>query len=212
MILTFEQAITLHIDVCKTFQWRHNGLDSVSNHQPHGFDQLSAGYLWNPWKHCNERKLGDFDFWASDYASHRCLQNITMTSYWARWRFKSPASRFRPVECRLSLKSVKTLHWAKARWFWLLSKRLRFTSTSAKHFNDVIMGSIASQITSLTVVYSIVYWVTDQRKHQSSASLAFVWGIHRGPVNSPHKWPVTRKMFPFDDIIMKYFCCVNWFL
>ena len=43
---------------------------------------------------------------------------------------------------------------------------------------------------------------TDQRKHQSSASLAFVWGIHRGPVNSQHKWPVTRKMFPFDYIIM----------
>ena len=37
---------------------------------------------------------------------------------------------------------------------------------------------------------------------KSSASLAFVWGIHRGPVNSPHKWPVTRKMFPFDDVIM----------
>ena len=43
----------------------------------------------------------------------------------------------------------------------------------------------------------------DQSKHQSSASLAFVWGIHRGPVNSPHKWPVTRKMFPFDDVFMK---------
>ena len=41
-----------------------------------------------------------------------------------------------------------------------------------------------------------------QRKHQSSASLACVWGIHRGPVNSPHKWPVTRKMFPFHDVIM----------
>ena len=32
----------------------------------------------------------------------------------------------------------------------------------------------------------------------------FVWGIHRGPVNSPHKWPVTRKMSPFDDVIMLY--------
>ena len=41
----------------------------------------------------------------------------------------------------------------------------------------------------------------DQRKHQSSASLAFVWGIHRGPVTSPHKGPVTQKMFPFDDVI-----------
>ena len=43
---------------------------------------------------------------------------------------------------------------------------------------------------------------TDQRKHQSSASLAFLQGIHRIPVNSPHKWPVTRKMFLFDDVIM----------
>ena len=42
----------------------------------------------------------------------------------------------------------------------------------------------------------------DQRKHQSSTSLAFVRGIHRQPVNSPHKWPVTRKMFPLDDVIM----------
>ena len=41
-----------------------------------------------------------------------------------------------------------------------------------------------------------------QRKHQSSASLAFVRGIHRWPLKSPHKGPVTRKMFLFDDVIM----------
>ena len=64
------------------------------------------------------------------------------------------------------------------------------------------MSSMASQITSLTIIYSTVYSDTDQRKHQSSASLPFVQGIHRGPVNSPHKWPVTQKMFPFDDVIM----------
>ena len=69
------------------------------------------------------------------------------------------------------------------------------------HYGDVIMGMVASQINSLTIVYSIVYSDADQRKQQSSASLAFVQGIHRGPVNSPHKWPVTRKMFPFDDVI-----------
>ena len=61
---------------------------------------------------------------------------------------------------------------------------------------------LASQITSLTVVYSIVYSGVNQRKHQSSASLAIVREIHRGPVNFPQKWPVTRKMFPFDDVIM----------
>ena len=57
------------------------------------------------------------------------------------------------------------------------------------------------QITSLTIVYSIIYSDADQRKHQSYASLSFVCGIHRGPVNSPHKWPVTQKMFLFDDVI-----------
>ena len=74
--------------------------------------------------------------------------------------------------------------------------------TKSWHYSDVIMGMIASQITSLTIAYSTVYSDADQRKHQSSAALAFVRGIHRGPVNSPHKWPVTRKMFPFDDVIM----------
>ena len=64
------------------------------------------------------------------------------------------------------------------------------------------MGEIASQITSLTIVYSTVYSDADQRKHQRSASLAFVRGIPRGPVNSPHKWPVMRKMCPFADVIM----------
>ena len=72
----------------------------------------------------------------------------------------------------------------------------------ANTYIDVIMTRKATQITSFTVVYSTVYSDADQIKHQSSASLAFVWGIHRGPVNSPHKWPVTRKMFPFDDVIM----------
>ena len=70
------------------------------------------------------------------------------------------------------------------------------------HYSDVIMGTIASQIISLTTVYSTVYSDADQRKHQGSASLAFVRGIHRGPVNFPHKWPVTWEMFPFDDVIM----------
>ena len=71
-------------------------------------------------------------------------------------------------------------------------------SQCKKHYNDVIMGTIASQITRHTSVYSTVYSDADQRKHQSTASLAFVRGIHRSPVN----WPVTRKMFPFDDVIM----------
>ena len=59
----------------------------------------------------------------------------------------------------------------------------------------VIMSAMASPITSLTIVYSTVYSRADQRKYQSSAWLAFAWGIHRWPVNSPHKGPVTRIFF-----------------
>ena len=91
------------------------------------------------------------------------------------------------------------------------------------HNSDFIMGTMASQITSLTIVYSTVYSDADQRKHQSSASLTFVWGIHRSrwipgqmtssadnvyiwwrhhgnPVDSPTKRPGTRS---FGKIILK---------
>ena len=88
-------------------------------------------------------------------------------------------------------------------WNSLPENGLRFNWTETKetaieiriiifHYNDVTMDAIASQITSLTIV-STVYSDADQRKHQSSASLAFVRGIHRWPGNSRHKWPVTRK-------------------
>ena len=92
----------------------------------------------------------------------------------------------------------------------LMVRRLAVKWTEARlinHYSDVIMGEMASQITSLTIVYSAVCSGANQRKHQSSASLAFVLRIHRWPVNSQHNWPVTRtrKMFPFDDFIMKPF-------
>ena len=73
---------------------------------------------------------------------------------------------------------------------------------STNHYSSVIMSTIASQITSLAIRYWTIYSGADQREHQSSSSLAFVWGIHRWPVNYPHKWPVTRKIFPFDDVII----------
>ena len=75
--------------------------------------------------------------------SWRCHANITVTSWWARWRLKSRAS---PLFALLVQVQIK--------------------------------------------------------KHQSSASLAFVRGIHRWPVHFPHKRPVTRKIFPFYDVIM----------
>ena len=92
-------------------------------------------------------------------------------------------------------------NWVNAMWSHYNTNVWTLYMTNL-HYDDVTMSLMASQITSLTIVYPTVYSGVDQREHQSSASLAFVRGIHRGPVNSPHKWPVTRKMFPFDDVIM----------
>ena len=76
------------------------------------------------------------------------------------------------------------------------------------------MSMMASQITSIASVFSTIYSGADQRKHQSSASLDFVLGIHRSSGNSRHKRPVTRKMLPFDNVIMSRWNisdgCWNW--
>ena len=73
------------------------------------------------------------------------------------------------------------------------------------YYSDTIMSAMASKITGVSIAYSTVCSCTDQAKHQSSAPVAFVRGIHRWPVNSPHKWSVTRKMFPFEYVIMCLF-------
>ena len=79
-----------------------------------------------------------------------------------------------------------------------------FTKTDpVTHSSDVIMRAMASQITGVSIVCSTVCSGADQRKHQTSVSLAFVTGIHRWAVNSHQKGPVRRKMFPFDDVIMR---------
>ena len=93
---------------------------------------------------------------------------------------------------------------------WSTSKKtsnLRITSAFLEHYGDIIMSAMASQITGVSMICSTVCSGADQRMHQSSASLAFERGIHRWPVNSPHKRPVTRKMFPFDDVIMDTAVC-----
>ena len=103
----------------------------------------------------------------------RCCHNKTeLLSFW--WN------------CHCSLQPVKK----KSKWHVYF------------HYSDVIMSTRASQITCLTIVYWAFCSDADQRKHQSSTSLAFVRGIHRWPVNSPHKGPVTQKMFLFDDVVI----------
>ena len=86
------------------------------------------------------------------------------------------------------------VHASSSIWQWLCFP-----------YNNVIMSAMASHITNLTIVYSTVYSGTDERKHQISASLALVSRNHQWPVNSPHKGPVTRKMFPLDNLVLSCF-------
>ena len=123
---------------------------------------------------------------------------ILYRSSWTARFFLSLLVKFSCNHETIMLKFCRTKPHSR----WRREHRYRRVVMAFHQYNDVIMGAVASQITSLTIVYSTVDSDVDQRKHQSSASLAFVRGIHRGPVNSPHKWPVTQKMFPFDDVIM----------
>ena len=142
--------------------------------------------------------------------------NIKTTSYQYRKSHSGDKTILRPSYLHNGISYTGKM----ASWYWIRAQlsipwKSNYTILLALcvgdllvHYNDVIMRTVVSQITSLTIVYSTVYSGADQRKHQSSASLAFVRGIHRRPVNSLHKWPVTRKMVPFDDIIMH--CASHW--
>ena len=109
-----------------------------------------------------------------------CITNNVSNVLKRVWPKSGEVSRY---VLKLNFWSIFIYHF-----IWLLS-------TVSSYYSDVIMGTMASLITSLTSVYSTVHSCADQRKHQSSASLAFVLEIHRRPVISPHKWPVTRKIF-----------------
>ena len=89
-------------------------------------------------------------------------------------------------------------------------KTLKIHQNVPLHYGEIIMSAIASQITAISIVCSIVFLGADQREYQSSASLAFVGGIHQWTVNSPHKRPVTRIMFSFDDVIIMFIRWLAW--
>ena len=155
-----------------------------------------------------ESKYKTFDWWKCIWISSVKWRpfcpggdDITLQGVAERLSLWDNLVYFRKVVMTMVLSKITFLSKDHV-WTHIVHTALKACLASCWHYNDFIMGAIASQITSLTIVYSTVNSDTDQRKHQNSASLAFVRGIHRGPVNSPRKWPVTRKMFPFDDVIM----------
>ena len=102
---------------------------------------------------------------------------------------------------------MKKINWKLSSVNW---RPVCFSLIVWKHYNEFIVSVMASQITIITIVCSMVYSNSGQRKRQSFASLVFVKEIHRWPVNSPHKGPITRKVSPFDDVIIAYSLPVQW--
>ena len=90
----------------------------------------------------------------------------------------------------------------KLLYFILTFGEVHLTLPKYLYYSDDIVSTMASQITGLPIVCSTISSGTDHRICQRSASLAFMRGIHRWLVDSPHKRPITRKIFPFDDVIV----------
>ena len=125
--------------------------------------------------------------WCPIFKSSRC-----------NW-FEDRTSRFHLRLPDLQMRWRDLITW---QGIWIEASAMGVGRCTPCNYNDTIMGAMASQITGVSIVYLTVNSDADQGKHQSSASLAFVRGIHRLPVNSPHKGPVTRELFPFDDVSM----------
>ena len=186
-----------------------SGLWTKSSWQPHECGLLvDKGFYWMGPHNVEIWQEMYFLYFINKFSA--TVVTMLLGTAWPCWLDKSTTvSNFHinSMGGNCSFRSMRetTICWPKHHVEDLSGSQLAFPDRSPSpylrsfHHNDVIMGSMASQITSLAIVYSAVYSGTDQRKHQSSASLAFARGIHW----SPHKWPVTRKMFPFDDVIMQ---------
>ena len=153
------------------------GNSPVTEGQWHGALMLSLIWAWmNGW--VNNREAGDF-------RQHRAHYDVTVM-----------------VHNCIDIRSFDTISHLRLDFIGGSFQPTLNSGIADTHYNGVIMGAAASQITGVSIVYSAVCSDADERKHQSPVSLAFVRGIHRWPVTSPHKGPVAQKMFPFDDVIM----------
>ena len=210
-----------HFPECKSLplQWRHNGHDGVSNHQ-------HRHCLLNRLFRCRSKKASEL------LVTGLCAGNSPVTgefptqmasnaenvSIWWRhhadftevgkhcWSLFSTREDFNYL-CHLSVKI-----WSKIQIYFMFprinSARLGLIYPLQWRHNGC--DAIASQITGVSIVCSVVCSDAEHRHYQSSVSLAFMRMIHRWPVDSPRKGPVTRKMYPFDDVIMLPISAVGW--
>ena len=187
--------------ILHTLLWRHNGHDGVSNHQPRHC------WLNHLFRHRSKKTL---KLRATGQQRGKCFH--LMTSSWGPVYISINVCTLSGVTCFqvcvYSCAARRTwsgrLHGVanvgrSRRTSILLMRRQssgeRVSWGRGTHYCDVINSAVASQITDVSIIYLTVCSSVDQRKHQSSALLAFVRGIHRWPVNSPHKGPVMRECF-----------------
>ena len=184
-----------------TLQWRHNGRDRVSNHQPH--DCLLNRLFRRRSKKTSKLRVtgplcGEFtgDRWIPRTKGQQCGKCFhLMTSSWTNDPIRRNSDATRSLMYFDSRNCFENLVCK------VYSIRLQCVRQMPRflQYSDVIMGTMAYKITSLKIAYSIIHSGADQRKHQSSALLALCAG------NSPHKVPMTRKMFPFETSS----CCLS---
>ena len=118
---------------------------------------------------------------------------------------KHPTVSQQNVISRPRMRDMRWISWAFRRKLISLYGVDRLVQKK-RHYGDVMVNTMASPITSVSIIYLTLCSRPDKRKYQSAASLALVRGI---PVNSPHKRPVTQKIFPFADVIMQFECVTN---
>ena len=215
-MFAYFMSCIVHASTCCALQRRHNELDGVSNHQR--LDCLLNRLFRNRSKKTSKlcvtslfeenppvipsQRTSKPDFF------HFMTSSCNVVTWYSRYGIDLDLPEYSGVRTRSVLNCCSNVLICDYTFSQSGTRHEPTLPVSGEcdkkwhHYNDVVKSTIASQITSLTIVYSTVYSGAGQRNHQSSALLAFVRGIHRWPMNSPHKWPITRKMFPFDDVIM----------
>ena len=137
------------------------------------------------WERCHDVIMFMLCFWCREWIlCHVCTHSLLSTMS-CTWLLISSLVIFLPDLCGM-----------RCRYGWTDET----VHNETKHLRDVIMSSMASQIPGVSVVCSTICSGVDKK---TSKSLAFVREIHQWQVDSRHKGPITRKMFPFDDVIMK---------
>ena len=184
---------------------------------------VSGNGLWTVWQ---QATTWNYDIWFSAWPLGTNLCGIVMQIRYSEFRkmyLKISSGRYRPC-CSgrsaliypektasvppghqlllLYLSYLPLFNWLSTKPHVLFLGNIIITYTVCPHYSDVIMGPMTSQITGVLIDYSTVWSGADLRRYQSFASLAFCREFTGDRGEFPAQWPVTQKMFPFDDVIM----------